>query len=254
MPSKSFLVSLLLTVAESEPLNLKQIQYHFLQGFIRPSGLERQTKQHLSSPNPCGCMFFNTQIEDFNQRPMFLNRNRDEGGSIHGPHLVMGAQPNTLDGFWPWLWMVQTVASSFLVPHYLYRLSIRCLFFLQGDSALHRCNWSPSALQSDADVFWTVDTVFILSVNGAKSDSSWFVSVWILQCSENNTTSIQAVLQILNFDLFLGEETRSQDTGQKQQAMALCQQHAPKTKQWYSVGDQLGQRSFSFPTIWDWNV
>lgn len=176
MPSKSFLVSLLLTVAESEPLNLKQIQYHFLQGFIRPSGLERQTKQHLSSPNPCGCMFFNTQIEDFNQRPMFLNRNRDEGGSIHGPRLVMGAQPNTLDGFWPWLWMVQTVASSFLVPHYLYRLSIRCLFFLQGDSALHRCDWSPSALQSDADVFWTVDTVFILSVNGAKSDSSWFVS------------------------------------------------------------------------------
>lgn len=80
IPSRTFLIASFLTVvAEAEPLNLKQAQYHFLQGFIHPEGLERQSKQHPSSSEPCGCIFHprNFRFQP-KTRDIFLNAQANE--------------------------------------------------------------------------------------------------------------------------------------------------------------------------------
>lgn len=48
---------LLLLPAESKQLYFKQVQCHFLQGFIKLSGLKILNKQHLASSEPLECTF-----------------------------------------------------------------------------------------------------------------------------------------------------------------------------------------------------
>ena len=163
---------------------------------------------------------------------MLLNANLDEEVSIHRPRLVMGAQHNTLDG-------ILTVTAdgsdsgqfiSGTPPFVPFVNSVPIFLARRLSSTMVWLNFlhPPEQCQHFLDCGQMLRTVFVLSVNGAKRNSSWFVSFWILQCSENNTTSIQAVLQILNLDLFLREETRSQDTGQRQQVWLLVNHMLPR--------------------------
>lgn len=59
LPFKNNQPTSLLQLSESKPLNLKQVQYHFLKPLLTHlSGLEKPNKQYLSTLEPCRWIFY----------------------------------------------------------------------------------------------------------------------------------------------------------------------------------------------------